>query len=479
MSKHKPTHSILTRALSLFILLAILLVACTSVGTPTGDPSAEVVDSTLAVEETPTPRPTATPSRPIQMEVDGADLTGIVVHVVHPWVGEMADMLDSLAMQFSLYNEWDIWVEMESTGSESAVVETLQSDIAGNDLPGIVVVPPTLLNELDGQFYTVNLMNYYNDAEWGLSAEEQADIPEVFLSAYRSDGLLSALPVAPQTTLFFFNQTWAQELGFASLPTTSTDLQKMLCDAAYQNNIDDVARTDGTGGWLINLAPDVLLSWYAAFGGELDADTLEFNNDAGQEAFGFLETLRTKGCAWKSVNVDPYAYFAERLTILFAGDSGQIPELKNWMASSGSEDNWTVAPFVGTGDSPVVVDGPAMLMTANSAEIQMASWLFMKYLLSPESQAKIAQTAYSIPVRESSLDLMKDFTVRNPQWLLAYQFTSDVVAAPASEAWGIKQWLLQDAVFQLLQLDANDSIKAEDVLGQVDAMMEELEGTTP
>ena len=29
MSKHKPTHSILTRALSLFILLAILLVACT------------------------------------------------------------------------------------------------------------------------------------------------------------------------------------------------------------------------------------------------------------------------------------------------------------------------------------------------------------------------------------------------------------------------------------------------------------------
>ena len=120
------------------------------------------------------------------MEVDGADLAGIVVHVVHPWVGEMADMLDSLAMQFSLYNEWDIWVEMESAGSESAVVETLQSDIAGNDLPGIVVVPPTLLNELDGQFYTVNLMNYYNDAEWGLSAEEQAGYPR---------GVLECLPV--------------------------------------------------------------------------------------------------------------------------------------------------------------------------------------------------------------------------------------------------------------------------------------------
>ncbi|MBG0770952.1 MAG: extracellular solute-binding protein [Anaerolineaceae bacterium] len=481
MKKRKLTQPILTKALSLIILVAILLAACTSNGTltPTNDPSAEAADATQAAAETPAPRPTATPSRPIHLEVDGADLAGIVVRVVHPWVGEMAELLDSLAMQFSLSNEWDIWVEMESAGSESAVVDTLQADITQNDLPGIVIVPPAQLEPLDGQFYTVNLLNYYNDAEWGLSVAEQADIPDVFLSAYRSDEMLSALPVAPQATLFFFNQTWAQELGYAGLPSTSTDLQKMFCDAAYQNNIDDVDRTDGTGGWLVNLDPNVLLSWYTAFGGVLDSDSLEFNNEAGQEAFGFLETLRTKGCAWESVNVDPYAYFAERLTILFAGNTGQIPYLKNWMASSGSEDLWTVAPFVGTGDSSVVVDGPAMLMTANSAEIQMASWLFMKYLLTPEVQAKIAQTAYSIPVRESSLELMQNFAVQNPQWLLAYQFTSDAVAAPASETWGIKQWLLQDAVFQLLQLDVNDSIKAEDVLGQVDAMMDELEGTTP
>ncbi len=138
-----------------------------------------------------------------------------------------------------------------------------------------------------------------------------------------------------------------------------------------------------------------------------------------------------------------------------------------------------VAPFVGTVDSPVVVDGPAMSMTANSAEIQMASWLFMKYLLTPEVQARLAQTAYSIPVRESALNLMEDFAVQNPEWLLAYEFTSDAIAAPASEAWGMKQWLLQDAVFQLLQLDVNDSIKAEDVLEQLDIMMNELEGTTP
>lgn len=473
--------SILSKALSLTILLAIFLAACTagSSQTPTGDPSTEAVDSPQGALETLIPQPTATPSRPIQMEVDSADLAGIVVKVVHPWVGEMADTLDALAMQFSLYNEWDIWVEMESAGSETGVVETLQSDISGKDLPGVAILTPTLLRSLDGQYYTVNLMNYYSDTEWGFSAEEQADIPEVFLSAYQSDGLLSALPIAPQATVFFYNQTWGQELGYADLPTTATELQKMFCDAAYLNNVDDVPRTDGTGGWLVNLDPDVLLSWYAAFGGELDSGALEFNNTAGQEAFGFLETLRTKGCAWESVNVDPYAYFAERLTILFSGETGQIPTLKSWMASDGSEDAWTVAPFVGTVDSPVVVDGPAMLMTANSAEIQMASWLFMKYLLSPESQAKIAQTAYSIPVRESSLNLLEDFAVQNPQWLLAYQFTSDAVAAPASEAWGMKQWLLQDAIFQLLQLDVNDSIKAEDVLQQVDAMMEDLEGTTP
>ncbi|MBG0771227.1 MAG: hypothetical protein H0S82_05930, partial [Anaerolineaceae bacterium] len=147
MRKHKLTQPFLIRALSLIILLAFLLAACTANATltPTNDPSAETADSTQATVETPSPRPTATPSRPIQMEVDGADLAGIVVRVVHPWVGEMADLLESLAMQFSLSNEWDIWVEMESAGSESAVVNALQVDITLNDLPGVVSVKPASL----------------------------------------------------------------------------------------------------------------------------------------------------------------------------------------------------------------------------------------------------------------------------------------------------------------------------------------------
>lgn len=483
MNKQRFLRNNLMRFLSFVILLGILVAACTpgAVPTATGDLTAEVTDPTSEPTAVPIPQATATPSRPIQLEVDEADLAGIVVRVAHPWVGEMADTLEALAMQFSLSNAWDIWVEMEPMGSELSVLEGLQSDLNNNknNLPGVVVASPYLLDQLNGQFYTVNLQDYYSDGDWGLSAAEQADIPNAFLDPYRSDGLLSALPVAPQATLFFFNQTWAQELGFTELPTDSTSLQKMLCDAAYQNNIDGVERSDGTGGWLLNLDPNVLLSWYTAFGGELDPNSLTFNNEAGQEAFGYLEQLRAEGCAWESINPDPYEYFAERLMILFAGETSQIPNLRNWMASMGSEDLWTVAPFVGAGDSPVVVEGPAMFMTANSTEIQMASWLFMRYLLSPEAQAEIAQASYSIPVRQSAVDLMGDFTVQNPQWLLAYQYTADSVAAPTSELWGLKQWILQDAVFRLLQLDVNDTVKVEDVLRDADAALDVIEESVP
>ena len=481
MKKERLARNNLMRFLSIFILMGILLAACTpqTTQTPTRDLTAEATDAISEPTPTSESQVTPTPSRPIQLEVDGADLAGIVVRVVHPWVGEMAATLDSLAMQFSLSNEWDIWVEMESMGSELSVVEGLQSDIDNNNLPGLVVVTPYMLEPLNGQFFSVNLMDYFNDVAWGLSAEEQADISSAVLAPYRSDGLLSALPIAPQATLFFFNQTWAQELGYAELPADSASLRKMFCDAAYQNNIDDVDRTDGTGGWMLNLDPNVLLSWYTAFGGELDPNLLEFNNESGQAAFGFLEQLRAEGCAWESVNPDPYAYFAERLTILFAGETSQIPDLQNWMASIGSEDQWTVAPFVGTGDSPVVVDGPAMLIPANSAEIQMASWLFMRYLLSPEAQAEIAQASYGIPVRQSALALMNDFTVQNPQWLLAYQYTADSVAAPTSELWGMKQWILQDAVFRLLQPDLDDTVKVEDVLRDADAALDVIEESAP
>jgi len=481
MKNKRLTRNKLMRFLSIFVLIGVLLAACTPQTTPvtSGELTAEATDATSEPASTPKPQATSTPSRPIQLEVDGADLAGIVVRVVHPWVGEMADTLESLAMQFSLSNEWDIWVEMEPMGSELSVVEGLQSDITNNSLPGMVVATPYMLDPLNGQFFSVNLMDYFTDKDWGLSAEEQADIPSAFLAPYRSDGLLSALPIAPQATLFFFNQTWAQELGYTGLPTDPTDLQKMFCDAAYQNNIDGIDRTDGTGGWVLNLDPNVLLSWYTAFGGELDPNSLEFNTETGQEAFGYLEQLRAEGCAWESVNPDPYEYFAQRLTILFAGETSQIPYLHNWMASIGSEDLWTVAPFVGTDDSPVVVDGPAMLMPANSAEIQMASWLFMRYLLSPEAQAEIAQASYSIPVRQSALDLMGDFTMQNPQWLLAYQYSANSVAAPTSELWGMKKWILQDAVFRLLQLDINDTVKVEDVLRDADAALDIIEESAP
>ena len=471
----------LARGVILLILAGMALTACgpqTTV-TPT-EATPEVTAEPARSTATRAPVATPTPSRPAHLDVDGAALSGTVVRVVHPWVGEMADLLDSLAMQFSLSNEWDIWVEMDPVGSETMVVDSLRADIINANLPGIVVSEPYLLDELNGQLVTINLLDYYNDPTWGLSAEAQADIRDVFLSPYLSDEGLSALPVAPQATLFFYNQTWAQELGFAGMPATLPDLQRMFCDAAYENNRDGEDRNDGTGGWMVNLDPNVLLSWYSAFGGELDPlDLPEFNNEAGQAAYGFLEQIRATGCAWESVNDYPYEYFANRLTILFAGQTGQIPALKNWMDSSGSTDLWTVAPFLGTTESPVLVDGPALQMVANTPETQMASWLFMRYLLSPEVQAQLVEAGYSIPVRDSALSLLEDFAVQNPQWLQAYQYTMNAEAAPVSAEWGLKQWVLQDAIHRLLQLDVNDELKPADVLQEVDAVMEELEGTTP
>lgn len=478
-NKHALPHPS-SRLLALLLLLGLLLSACGPSASTT--PTETVTDEAAAETAAPTvaPQVTPTPSHPEYLDVNGADLAGVVVRVVHPWVGEMADTLNSLAMQFSLSNEWDIWVEMDPLGSESMVVESLQEDIVQQTLPGIVIAHPYLLAGFNGRFSTVNLSDYLNDPEWGLNADEQADIPEVFLSPYLSEGQLTALPVAPQATLLFYNQTWLQELGLGGLPDNTTDLQKMLCDAAYENNSDEMERNDGTGGWLVTLDPNALLSWYTAFGGQLSLDALpQFNTEAGQEAFGFLEQLRARGCAWESVNTDPYEYFTNRYTILFAGETGQIPYLKNWMASSGSEDFWTVAPFVGTVDSPVLVDGPAMLMSETTPEIQMASWLFMEYLLSPEVQAKLVEAGYSLPVRESAVDLLADFAVQNPVWLQAYQYASDAEAAPVSGEWGIQQWILQDAIHRLLQLDPDDKIKPADVLQEVDAALEEMEGMTP
>jgi multiple sugar transport system substrate-binding protein len=460
-----------------FLLTLLLLASCA--------PAEPAVDETPINTVAPTSMPTRTasptqaftptPTEQPSLGIDAEDLTGIVLRFAHPWIGETAETLENLAMEFSLSNPWDIWVEVYSYGGETALIEALQDQLDQGEMPGLVAAPPYLLTALTGDYVSADLSRYFYDAEWGLTPEEREDIPPVFLEPFTLDDRIIAMPFAPQATVLFYNTTWGKELGFSEPPSSLSTFRTQSCDATF-NNWQDDTKQGGTGGWVINLDPAVLASWYSAFEGSLpNADVPSFNNPSGQDAFGYLWDIKSQGCIWFALQPDPYFYFADRLALLFAGRLDQVPVLMNWMEAVGGEDEWELIGFPGPAGEVILVDSPGLMISADTPEQELAAWLFTQYLLEPKSQAKLVQAQFSLPVRSSTMALLTDFAEDYPQWAQGAALLPTARSLPASEGWGVGQWVFQDAVNRILQAETPD---IPGILAQLDAMIVDILGTS-
>jgi len=297
------------------------------------------------------------------------------------------------------------------------------------------------------------------------------------MEQYSLDGNLSALPVAPQAVVLFYNQTWAEELEFSFSPEDERTFRQQSCEATFSNQADINMENDGTGGWLINQDPAVLASWFHVFEGQLPInDPPNFNDEASREAFGYLKDVYDEGCIWIGRQSEPYYYFAYRYALMYAGKLNQIPRQMGWMAIAKNDDDWKAIGFPGPGGRIVLVDSPGLMVSADTPENQLAAWLFARHLLEPDVQARLVENLFTIPVRTSALGYLEDFGREYPQWAQAVEMMSEMEVLPISEEWGIAQWVLQDAFMRVLQSDAD---QIPDILEELDRLISELEGVAP
>lgn len=482
-NKLQASHSFQKLFQSVFVVVVIIaLVGCMNTtstatetaeigATPKSDPTATV---TSAPELTPTPE------MPAYLQVDPDDLAGIVVRFVHPWMGDGAAVIESIATEFSLTNPWDIWVEVEAYGGENVLLDAIQLDLETNNLPGLIAVHPYQLSALEGDFYPVTLTNYFNHPDWGFDADAQVDILPIFLEQFIVEGNLIALPVAPQATVLFYNQTWANELGYASPPANERDFRDQSCAATFANWQTDDDSQYGTGGWVVSLDPVVLVSWYDAFGGEFTVNEIPvFNNSAGIAAFSYLKSLNEEGCIWGLSGVrepNQSVYFANRLTLMYAGTLDQIPAQRGWLDAVENEDQWAVIGFPGAEDETLLINDTGLTITADNPENQLAAWLFAKHLLEPEVQAQVVQGLFTLPVRDSAMESLVDFRADYPQWAQAAAMIESAGVVPVSNVWGLVQRLLQDAVSRIMFMDESE---ISVILSELDSMIGDIEGSAP
>jgi multiple sugar transport system substrate-binding protein len=463
--------------ISILMALILLLAACNNdeISTPTAILSTPSAPATII---TPSPTPTSTPEpEPVSsIEVDLSQLDGLTLEFWYVWAGEPGNVVDTLVEEFNTSNEFGIIIQPVFAGNYNELDNKIQQLAGEGDYPNVMVGFDYQILTWEAQLSNlVDLTTYTEDPVWGFTKADQGDF---YAQIWEQDQINSTpygTPFHYSTYLMIYNSSWAQELGFDTPPRDPDEFRQQVCAATRANTANPDTRS-GTGGWVVNTAPSAILSWMYAFGSNvisLENDGYNFTTPETEQAFVYLKALYDSGCAWQIGEQYAEKEFAERLALIITASLVDLPYINEAMQASQNNDTWIVLGFPALEEHAAIsFYGPSLAMLRSSEEEQLASWIFMKWLVSPEIQAEWVQASGVFPVRQSTLEYLTGFMAENPQWASALDLLPYARREPQFASWGIVRWAVSDVGTQTFRyyfeeeripsmLDLLDSTAAE------------------
>jgi multiple sugar transport system substrate-binding protein/sn-glycerol 3-phosphate transport system substrate-binding protein len=456
---------------AILIVFALLLAACQPVGTGTPVVTPPAGKSPMP---TKTSAPTLTPVP--EISVDPAKLDQVQIRVLHPWTEDTGILMTRLVDQFNQTNQWGIFVIEIAPGSAGLVQEKYRELLLDELAPDVLVVSPAQLLRSDALYGNILDLNpYLLSAKFGLFPEEQEDFLPVFWNESVVQGKRFGIPAQRTTEMLFYNVTWAKELGFTNPPSTWANFRQQVCAANASKRKDTDPLDDGLGGWIINTNALTTLSWLRTFGSDpLDKTNPRFLSVKSEEAFNALLKLSTDSCGWLSRLPQPYDYFTNRHALLYSGSMQDLLIQTHTNARLESEDEWIVIPYpTGEGESFVLTEGIDYGITASTDERQLAAWLFVRWLSSPNQQAWFLRNSGTLPLGEAVLPMVSDLVEDYPVWGEAVKLSDLVVALPASKDLDIIKTVVEDGGWQLFKTGLK-SDAVQTLLSQIDMTIAEM-----
>jgi ABC-type glycerol-3-phosphate transport system substrate-binding protein len=437
-------------------LIAALLAGCAQPTATQAPPPAPTAT------EAPAPEPTEVTSN-----ID-ADPTGQSIVFWHAMSsGANLEGMTALVDAFNTSNEYGITVEAVAQGSQSDLETAVNGAIATGELPNLTMGFPNGLVRWYGLDVVAGLNQYIEDPIYGLSDEVRAGIfPGPYSSGTLPDGTQIGIPMHQSAQVMFYNQTWAQELGFDGPPETSAEFKEQACAAAAANNADANPDNDGTGGMVFFPDASQMIPWIWAFGGEIltaDGTAYDLNNQAAVDAAAFLNDLVVSGCTLTTPSF-PNPEFAGRLALFASSSTAGIPFQASAMTDAGNTDTWGAIAFPGpSGDKFVNAFGQMVGVVKTNPDQDLASWIFLKYLTSPETQSTwIGYTGY-FP-SQSGVDVGTRAT-DDPIWGGALALMDLGKAEPNLAAHGAVRGAIKDAFDAVANATSH-----EDIVGILDGL---------
>ena len=421
------------------IVFSLILSACGAQATPTSEPVAPAPTQAPAMTEAPaaTEAPTATEA-PMMPSIDP---TGQTVNFWHVWgTGLPNETMLAIVDDFNKTNEWGITVNAIDQGNYSNLEDAFNAAVQSGDLPDLVTGYTNAMANWYAVDSVVDLTPYMNDSYFGLSDEEKAAFYEGAINGGKApDGTVFAFPISQSENVLFYNSGWAKELGFDNPPTNYAEFKEQACAAAAANNADDNPDNDGTGGLVLYAGASNVASFVFANGGNMlnaAGDGYNFADQTVVDTANFMKDLWDNKCAFATESY-PNPEFASRKALFTMSSTAGLPyQVAAFDAEGAIKDDWTIAPFPGKdGGESVDLFGQYVAIANTNPERMMATWVFVKYLTSPEVQQKWIEGSAYYPVRSDAVSLLDSYGKDNPIWSYGLSFLQYGKAEPAWASW--------------------------------------------
>jgi len=449
------THNKLYTILALAMVTMLVLSACGPAAT-TEPPAPTPAPATEA--------PTAEPVTALEGDPNGQSIT--FWHAFSS--GANLDGMTAIIDKFNAENEFGITVENVPQGSQGDLETAFNGAITTGELPNVTMGFPNGLSRWYGLGVISALNPFIEDPIYGVDPTVWASIfPGPLSSGTLADGTQVGIPVNQSAQVLFYNFTWAEELGFDGPPATSAEFKEQACAAAASNAADDNADNDDAGYVIFNGASNVL-PWIWAFGGTglaADGSNYVLNDDASLQAALFLKDLVDSGCTLTTPSF-PNPELANRLALFANSSTAGIPFQQAAFDDIASTDVWGSIPVPGP-DGTLVVNafGQMAGIVTTNPDADLASWIFLKFLTSPETQSLwVSMTGYFPTQSTTDLGSKPD---DDPVWAQSYDLMQYGVAEPNLPAHGSVRGLIQGAFDAAMA--AADEAAVQAVLDQLQA----------
>ena len=254
------------------------------------------------------------------------DLTGTEITIWHAFYQE--EGIKTLIDEFNASNDFGITVYSQHMGSYNDLATIINAGIESGELPNLTVGYSNIISGWYEQGVIASLNEYIDNVYYGFSDEEKANFySDPYSSGTLANGTQISLPIQQSAYVLFYNNTWAQELGFDHPPRNSAEFEEQACIATAANQNDDNPDNDNTGGYVYFPDASMVSSWIWAFGGEYvspDGGAYDFNNEAVYNAAEFFWDLNNFGCILLTPSY-PNPEFANREALFITSSSAGIP----------------------------------------------------------------------------------------------------------------------------------------------------------